>query len=100
MIQDDLLIKLAQILVHQPNTFRASPTRGDQRIHFGRACCRAQTKRAPCRTTLKPLHQRLGAMVAAAHRDALAVENGGQIVGVDADGLEGNDRPLVRALRR
>ena len=35
MIQDDLLIKLAQTLVHQPNTFRALADRGDQRVHFG-----------------------------------------------------------------
>ena len=37
-------------------------------------------------------------MMSAAHRDALAIENGGKIVGVNADRFEGNDGTLVLCL--
>ena len=46
----------------------------------------------------EPLHQRLGAVVAGADRDAVAVEDLGDVVGVDALELEG-DR-AERARRR
>ncbi len=96
VVEDDLLVELAQI-GHQPKTSRT----------FSRPATRAsisstrvvEAERGAHRgRNAVARHHRLGAVVAGADRDALRVEDGADVVGVDAVHDEGQHRGL--ALRR
>ncbi len=82
-IQDGLLIQIAQVVEHQAKKLR---TRSRVSPSASISAMRRVDAEAGARGAVQPqpAHQRLGAMVAGAHRDALPVQQGRDVVRVRA----------------
>ena len=97
VIEDDVLIKLAQIHHHR-NISRAASIADGQPVDVALVVVDAErSAHGPGEAEL--VHQRLRAMVADAHRDAVLVEHGADIVRVHAVDIEREDAepPLAAA---
>ena len=97
MIEDDLLVEVAQIVEHQAKNSRTRSSAVGQRVDLLMRGVDAETG-ARGAVHAQPAHQRLGAMMAGAHRDALPVEQCRHVVRVRAFHGEGEHAAAI--LRR
>ena len=93
VIEDHVAIEVLE--VHQPNTSRALAERGDQRVDVGLARI-AGERRTRRGGHAEEFHDRHGAMVPGTHGHAFGVENGAEIVRMNAVDGERDHRGLVR----